>query len=227
MSDATGGAREAMEPSRRARRTKRVSLGTAGVGVVAVAAVVIGASVANAGDPTARFSVNANGASYGSVFDASAPDKEPDLIAAIATNGREGYVYETDLEPPELQPASPTEAGELREARDRRAAETFVRVLGDKLGVTIVATDAQAVAALGTFDRAVVAGVAPVPTDGATVRSLANALGVGLDAASGYSSDSVTTAVKAALEASSHANERVIPVYQSDGTTQVGTFTVG
>lgn len=44
--------------------------------------------------PTA-LGVNANGDTYGAT---GSTQGEPDLIAVIATNGQEGYVYRTDLE---------------------------------------------------------------------------------------------------------------------------------
>jgi hypothetical protein len=42
-----------------------------------------------------EFGVNANGQSYGITGD---PRGEPDLIAVVATNGRQGYVYRAELE---------------------------------------------------------------------------------------------------------------------------------
>lgn len=41
---------------------------------------------------------NENGLTYGSAAIAPSPDAEPDLIAAIATNGREGYVMKSELD---------------------------------------------------------------------------------------------------------------------------------
>jgi hypothetical protein len=51
---------------------------------------------------------NARGQTYGSSGQANAVTGEPDLIAAIATNGKTGYVLRTDMELP--PPANPSEA---------------------------------------------------------------------------------------------------------------------
>jgi hypothetical protein len=48
--------------------------------------------------PEPTYSVNADGQSYGSALDATSPDNEPDLIAVIATNGREGYALKKDMD---------------------------------------------------------------------------------------------------------------------------------
>lgn len=58
--------------------------------------------------PAPNYPRNDNGLTYGSSADATSPGNEPDLIQAMATNGKSGYVYRTDLTPPE--PASPEEA---------------------------------------------------------------------------------------------------------------------
>lgn len=51
---------------------------------------------------------NARGQTYGSSGQANTVTGEPDLIAAIATNGKTGYVLRTDMELP--APANPSEA---------------------------------------------------------------------------------------------------------------------
>lgn len=40
---------------------------------------------------------NASGLTYGSMLDTPSPDQLPDLISAIATNGRQGFVLRSDL----------------------------------------------------------------------------------------------------------------------------------
>lgn len=207
------------------RRHGRVAFGAVVV-LVSVTGVVVGTAMANAGEPEPRFSMNANGDTYGSAMDSVDPAHEPDLVLVVATNGREGYVYGTDLEPPELQPANPDEAGALRRAQEAKAAAAFVQVLSDELGLTIDVSDERSVAALGLFDRRVVAGLAPAAADEGAIGRLGDALGVDL-AAVGGDTATVADAVQRAVDAASHANQRVIPVYESDGVTQIGTFTVG
>jgi hypothetical protein len=48
--------------------------------------------------PDPHYKKNAKGLTYGSSADALTPDSSPDLIAAVATNGREGYVRREDLD---------------------------------------------------------------------------------------------------------------------------------
>jgi len=48
--------------------------------------------------PAPTYAVNTNGDTYGSAADSDAPGNEPDLIRAVATNGKEGYVKKTELE---------------------------------------------------------------------------------------------------------------------------------
>lgn len=59
--------------------------------------------------PAPVYPTNADGQAYGSELDAPSPDQLPDLIYAIATNGKYGYVRRDDLHP-SAQPTSPEEA---------------------------------------------------------------------------------------------------------------------
>jgi hypothetical protein len=79
------------------------------------------ASSAPAGQgPTGRtgaWPTNAKGQTYGSGLDANAATGEPDLIAAWATNGKQGYVLRTDLDGP--MPTSPSQAIAMNTAPPR------------------------------------------------------------------------------------------------------------
>ena len=55
-----------------------------------------------------RQKLNSNGHSFGSALDADTPDEEPELIAVIATNGKTGYVWKTEMDGPE--PSNPEDA---------------------------------------------------------------------------------------------------------------------
>lgn len=48
--------------------------------------------------PAPEYAENESGLTFGSAAEAASPDQEPDLIAAMATNGREGYVRKSDLD---------------------------------------------------------------------------------------------------------------------------------
>lgn len=47
-----------------------------------------------------EYEINDNGLEYGSLLSAESVGHEPDLVEAIATNGRSGYLYAADLEQP-------------------------------------------------------------------------------------------------------------------------------
>lgn len=48
--------------------------------------------------PAPDYPENDSGLSFGSAAEAPSPDQEPDLISAVATNGREGYVLKSELD---------------------------------------------------------------------------------------------------------------------------------
>ncbi len=215
-------------PKSRTRRTtvRHLALAVAGAVLVSSVGIVVGLNRATAQDPNTRFSANANGDTYGSALHAASPELEPDLIAAMATNGREGYVYKKDLEPESLQPKNPTEAGQMQADRDKRAGEAFVRVLGDQLNRKFEIGTSTAPVVFSIFDRSVRAGAVPATMDETTARAMTEALGTDVVAAAGGSMASLQRAVRAAMDAATHANDRKIPVYQSDGVTVIGEFIV-
>jgi predicted outer membrane repeat protein len=81
-------------------KTKAAFLITAGLfGGVIVGTGVTAALAAN-GSTEVTFSSNSAGQSFGSALNARSVTEEPDLILVEATNGKQGYVKKTDLEPP-------------------------------------------------------------------------------------------------------------------------------
>ncbi len=58
--------------------------------------------------PTVTWPRNAKGLTYGSELQATVTNQLPDLIAAIATNGKQGYVRRLDLYRP--GPTTPSQA---------------------------------------------------------------------------------------------------------------------
>lgn len=114
----------------------------AGLGVATASASQSSSVTANAGVATPSpgttpqatrpaYPTNAQGLSYGSELDATNPDQAPDLIAAIATNGRQGYVRKVDLYP-EL-PINPSAAVKAQAGQGARAIPVYSRD-----GVTVV-----------------------------------------------------------------------------------------
>lgn len=91
------------------RKTPKRSYGIA-VTLCAVLGLGAGASMAAASGGTAssnlssqtkpapEYSRNANGNTYGFVKDSLSPETEPDLIAALTTDGKRGYVSKAELD---------------------------------------------------------------------------------------------------------------------------------
>lgn len=100
------------------RISKRSAVAVFALGALGVAGGGVTAALAGGGDlprneagkvaPAHVFAKNAMGLTYGSELDARSPAEAPDLIAAIATNGVQGYVRKTELRP--ALPANPQAA---------------------------------------------------------------------------------------------------------------------
>ena len=112
-------------------KRKLLSLSVAGVLAVGFASgAVIAASIssASASDPSdadkAYFPVNEQGETYGSAIDQAPDGIEPDLIAAINQDGREGYIKKTDLE--EAHPAAQGADDPRFTTKDIRGVEVAV-----------------------------------------------------------------------------------------------------
>lgn len=103
------------------------------IGITALSVTLFAGIVyANQGGPTV-WPKNDKGVTYGSGADAVSPEDEPDLIRVIATNGKEGYAYRTDLEEP--APSSPAAAIAQQEARNGKPVTKVIPVY-EKDGVT-------------------------------------------------------------------------------------------
>lgn len=86
------------------------------VGGVAAGAVGVEASVGHSSKPHAQtrtaaavYPTDSRGLTYGSGLKASSINDFPDLVQVIATNGKTGYVYRSQLLP-QSQPSSPAQA---------------------------------------------------------------------------------------------------------------------
>ena len=109
-------------------------------------AVGVGVAVASGSGPSpaapggaavTHWPVNAHGLTFGSGRDAVSPNDEPDLIKAIATNGKVGYVLRTDLEE---SPATPQQALALQAAHAGRdqVIPVFLSDGVTKIGVFVI-----------------------------------------------------------------------------------------
>lgn len=82
------------------------------------------------GHPKFDYPVNANGDRYGSLKDAPTLEEAPDLIAAVGSDGKEGFIKKADFFEP--MPASPAEAV----ATSRRPGRTIPLYSADGETVT-------------------------------------------------------------------------------------------
>lgn len=124
-------------------------LGIAGGAAIASAPALLspagvhaGTGIASAPKAAPSYPANQKGETYGSALDAISPDTEPDLIQAVASNGREGYVRKADLDQADGSAAaksfkSPADA--LAWQRSSGATDHAVNVYA-KDGVTVVGT---------------------------------------------------------------------------------------
>ncbi|MDR1392912.1 MAG: hypothetical protein LBJ62_02940 [Bifidobacteriaceae bacterium] len=176
--------------------------------------------------PETTFPTNANGQSYGSAMYVDSPDEEPELIFAVATNGIEGYIYKTDLD---VKAANPSEAAAMQQTRRLGAANAFAAWLIEAHGLD--KADPGDEAWLELYDLTVEAFTGPPAQDRAGgPAQLGDQAVLGLRAlgVSPEIDDSTLRGdLESALRAGQQTNERLIPVYESDGETQIGWFAVG
>lgn len=93
------------------------------------------ASVASVSDSTIGYSVNANNETYGSGLLSETLGIEPDLIAAVGTDGTEGYVRSEDISP---IPSTPKEAVAMAALAKTDRCVPLYSLDGDVIGKFIV-----------------------------------------------------------------------------------------
>jgi len=186
---------------------------------VVLSAVLVCALAGCSGGATPQetgFATNAAGDTYGSAQDAQSSDDEPDLIAALATNGVEGYVRKSDLYAGE--PQNPEDAVAYQNARDDTAVLACLGTVGVDLGRDLSDDDRTLVRQV--MDAWVADTLA---TDGAAaLTGLLQAAGADASAIA----DLPGAAERCAL-AAMESQTRTIAVYEADGTTVVGEFVIG
>lgn len=112
-------------PAHTRRRTLALATGLA-FGLVS-GVIVTGSAIAGQSDRpppgSGQFGTNPSGQTYGSAMEAISPDKEPDLIQADATNGKQGYVKKFELEG--SQPKTPDEASAMSVNSKERTIKVY------------------------------------------------------------------------------------------------------
>ncbi|MDR3314885.1 MAG: hypothetical protein LBS98_00155, partial [Coriobacteriales bacterium] len=165
------------------------------------------------------YSINESGDTYGSGLDAASPELEPDLISAYATNGSIGYVYSEDLwraQQP-YQPKNPEEATKLMDDRFSSFSFVFIDSVQKQTGLNASIDVDAANKALRTVIEAH-GGEAPFDYLTVEEQNLLAQL-IPLD-------DNTIEIAASAYAAACAANDKSIPVYESDGTTVIGEFIV-
>ncbi len=167
--------------------------------------------------------INDDGLVYGTVDQAEAPGGQVDLVAVVATNGREGYVYfDAFQEAAGMNATSPDEAVQYMEnaeaASNRALAEQLTRLLPEGVEVTVE----QATQYLDTVVRAAI----PDPFDEGLASVCQQGL-ADLAQATGLPETDVQAVLDDAYLAAQDQVSTHIPVYESDGKTQIGEFAVG
>ncbi|MDR2957420.1 MAG: hypothetical protein LBU61_04460 [Coriobacteriales bacterium] len=168
---------------------------------------------ATADEAEKLYPVNDNGSTYGSVVLAPNPDQEPDLIAVIATNGSEGYVYKTDLYAFSGSATSLEHAAQLTDRRVRLATDAFISSINDQTGINLEESRPE-ISNYIKFTSGICGYITPLrPEYDIDLRSL-----IPIE----ISDESIDLAMKKAWS----ANQNVIPVYKSDGVTIIGDFII-
>lgn len=192
------------------------------LGIVLVAAVGLATSGGNAfaGDKAANFGPayqkNADGQTFGSLFLAEESGVEPDLIEAVATNGREGYVLKADLD----RASHADESFEALIASQEERREIAAELLQEKMNES---TDREWAYSLEDADYALTYGLCSQEIKEAQAQ---RAPGIPRD--SSAARVSVFDEVELA-EMIRQVDEELtvyIPVYEVDGATQIGEFPV-
>ncbi len=165
------------------------------------------------GEP--EFGVNEEGMTYGSTEGLYSGDQYPDLILVRATNGEIGYVYADDEKAASGGWVSnPDEAVAYMEERNAALSAALEEACNDRLPADAAISADEAVELLDAIEQK---GLL-VQEEGVSAMALANSPAADLDG--------VDVLSEAYLEAR-QSLVTYIPVYESDGKTQIGVFPVG
>lgn len=161
------------------------------------------------------FPTNEAGQTYGNAFDVQSPGAEPDLIEAVATNGREGYVLKADLDKASHADEDADELLASQEERRKVASELLLEKMNDQgEGLDYSIEDAEFALEYGlcaeNVPSAQLQDAPSVSADGPRAR--VRAIEKDVLAEMIYEVDEAMTVY--------------IPVYEADGVTQIGEFPV-
>ncbi|MCL2808004.1 MAG: hypothetical protein FWD27_07625 [Coriobacteriia bacterium] len=172
--------------------------------------------------PTGEYPVNDMGLTYGPAMQSVQHDGVwPDLVLAKATNGIDGYVYLVDLRGTE--PANPEEAGRMTEAKIARESLSFTSLLYERLGLP---TEFDSPTALFVYETAKRYAFPLPDRDWSPNPGLRNTLirTMGVDSTAMPEGEELQTLLIEIAAEARNENLKEIPVYESDGITQIGVF---
>lgn len=165
-------------------------------------------------DEPIEFPVNENGYTYGVFTDSLI---EPNLIAAEASNGKQGYVFQKDLRnaDPSSNVKNPEEATAYTKEQEARSSDALCAAFANAVGEGVVTREQS-----DMFKKLCYSGT---EEDGyASFRSYREAADkAGLPTS--LTEEDLTDIVDEAIRAIAY----YIPVYESDGETVVGEFMIG
>lgn len=108
-----------------------------------IAVILISRAGVSAKAEGSAFATNQNGLTYGSASDVATSDLEPDLIAVVTTDGRDGYVYKEDLDEASAPAFSQDEALAKMRKKDSLSPEDAM--------ISIPAYDVDGTTIIGEF----------------------------------------------------------------------------
>jgi hypothetical protein len=172
-------------------------------------------------------SVNDSGQSYGKLAGAPGNTTEPEMIEVVATNGKVGYVYQSDLNKVSPIAANPEEAVKQTESRTLRDAKTFISLLADDLGKDITLDDTKAVYVYEAIQQFISpeAPNAEWTYDDKLAQEIAASLNI--NRASLPSDSELRDYFINIMSNVQSMQTTTIPVYDKDGKTVIGEFPVG
>jgi hypothetical protein len=201
-----------------------IALGSLLLGVVVFSMVLCNFAGA---DNVEYYETDSDGLTYGKKVAAPRNADWPDLVAVLATNGQEGYVYTQELDAASPAAANPEEAVQMMSERNAYDSLRFVEIISEEYPLN---SESNADSALSAYQSALTflsisePGVAWTYHESAA-NEFANA--TGLDLSLLPQGDSLRYYLELVMAKIQEEHTVEIPVYLSDGKTQVGVFRAG
>lgn len=185
------------------------------VGVTLSATTALASNSSDSKSLNPSYAVNEHGQTLGTAFDSADPELQPDLIEAVATNGKEGYVLKEDLDEASHANEDFDELLESQETRKEVAASLLAEKMNESSNpITFTQQDAELALQTGLIpeeqlsQKHVMDAQGPQDTSAARIATI---------------DDEELASLIAEVD---QALTIYIPVYEDDGKTKVGVFPV-